>query len=458
VTAARGVRTAVIVAAGRGSRLAAAGTMPKPLMPAVRVPLIARILRAAAASGIDDVRIVVGHRADEIRAAVPGLAPPGCRITFVDNPRYDEPNGVSLLAGASAIEGPFVLLMADHLFAPERLRAALARYEETGRPLLVVQAIDAFDGNLGDATKVRVGDGRVRALGKDLDRPDAVDTGMFVLDAAETTATLRAAGPSPSISAGMTRLAEAGRLDAYDPGVGWWQDVDDEADLAQAHDKLLTGLTKTTDGFLARHVNRRVSLWLTRRVWRHGVTPNQVTFAVLLLGLAAGWAFAGGAGVGWGLLGALLFQAHSILDGTDGELARLLHRESRFGFWFDVTADNLTHAAVFAGIALGHARDGVPPALGVPWAAVGGVAVAGVAAAFAVMAPFLAPGGAGPAKRDGRLEGLVDGLARRDFTWALFPLALLQWLGGFLWVAAAGTWAYAAVALALRARAARRTP
>ena len=450
------VTTAVIVAAGRGSRLTDAGDPPKPLMPVVRVPLIARVLRAAHRSGIDHVVVVVGHRGHEIRAALPSLAPEGCRITVVENPRYDEPNGVSLLAATSTLEGPFALLMADHLFVPERLRAACEHYASTRRPLLVVQPLAAFDGNLDDATKVAVENGRVRALGKLLADADAVDTGMFVLDAEETTAALSASGPAPSISDGCTRLAEAGRLDAYDPGFGWWQDVDDAPDLAQAHDKLLRGLTKSTDGFLARHVNRRVSLFLTRRLWRFGVTPNMVTLFCLLLGLGAGWAFAQGSSVGWGLLGALLFQLHSIIDGTDGELARLLHKESRLGFWFDVVTDNLTHAAVFAGIARGQAVDGIPGVGGLSWTLVGATAVLGVAFAFLVMAPLLAPGGSARERRDGRLQGIVDGLARRDFTWALFPLALLRWQGYFVVLAALGTWVYALAVLVLRVHASRR--
>ena len=48
------------------------------------------------------------------------------------------------------------------------------------------------------------------------------------------------------------------------------------------------------------------------------------------------------------------------------------------------------------------------------------------------------------------LEKLVDGLSRRDFTYLFFPLALFGWLGEFLWVAAIGTWIYAATTLSLR--------
>lgn len=154
--------------------------------------------------------------------------------------------------------------------------------------------------------------------------------------------------------------------------------------------------------------------------------------------------------MGWGLLGATLFQIQSILDGVDGELARLLHKESKLGYYLDLVADNLTHMAVFGGIALGQIASGNPG----PWEALGILAVLGVLAAFLVMAPVLSPRNrsAPGAEPRGLLKKLVDGLARRDFTYLLFPLALVGGLGYFLWAATIGTWAYAILALVLRLR------
>jgi len=175
-----------------------------------------------------------------------------------------------------------------------------------------------------------------------------------------------------------------------------------------------------------------------------------VTVFTLLLGLLAGAAFAQGTSLGWTLLGAALFQLHSIIDGVDGELARLLHKESRMGFWFDIGVDNITHMAVFGGIALGQRADQIPG----PWGVLGLTAALGVAASFSVMAPLLNPA----TKKhpsvhyNDRLKKMVDGLSRRDFTYLLFPLAILGWLGGFLWIAAIGTWVYAATVIYLRAR------
>ena len=53
------------------------------------------------------------------------------------------------------------------------------------------------------------------------------------------------------------------------------------------------------------------------------------------------------------LAGALLFLAHSILDGCDGELARLKFMESSRGAVLDFWGDNVVHVGVFACMALG---------------------------------------------------------------------------------------------------------
>ena len=51
------------------------------------------------------------------------------------------------------------------------------------------------------------------------------------------------------------------------------------------------------------------------------------------------------------LLGSILFWLHSVLDGCDGELARLKFAESRWGGLIDFWGDNLVHSAVFSAIA-----------------------------------------------------------------------------------------------------------
>lgn len=446
--------TALIVAAGKGERLGAGGDRPKPLERVVGVPLIARVMRAAAKAGIRRFVVVIGFGAEAMRRHLPGCTPPGCELELVENPRFEQPNGVSLDAGLAALSEPFALLMADHLFTPVRLARALKRFATTGRDLLVVEAAARFEGDPDDATRVVRAEDRVAKIGKGLEPYDAVDTGMFVLRPESVRGGMSRAGEAPSISDVVRVLAEAGELDAFEVTVGRWQDVDTPADARAAERMLYASLRKPNDGFLARHVNRRISLALSTRLWRYGLSPNVATLLTLLVGLAAGAAFARSSTVAWGLLGATLFQLQSILDGVDGELARLLHKESRFGFWLDVACDNLTHMAVFGGIAVGLGRDGPPG----PWTVLGLLAVLGVAASFFAMVPLLGhrPGRHTSARPTGVLGKLTDGLARRDFTYLLFPLAASGWLGGFLWAAAVGTWTFTAVVLGLRLNARRR--
>lgn len=447
------IRTAVILAAGMGTRLFNGGRTPKPLLSLVGLPIMARVMATAARVGVRRFVVVIGYQAEMMRTEIPRLLPDDCELSMVENPRFKEPNGISLLAALKAVDEPFALLMSDHLFSHDRLSRALEQHARSGRCLLVVEDKKEFDGDIENATRVAVRNGRVDQIDKGLAHYDAIDTGMFILHPEPVLSALKRCGLSPSISDGMRRLASDGDLDAFFLNTGFWQDIDTPDDLKAAEKKLYGSLTRATDGFLARLINRRISLFFSSRIWRFGITPNMVTGFTLVLGILAGLAFAQGSGMWWGLLGATLFQMQSIIDGVDGELARLMHKEAPFGFWFDISVDNISHMAVFGGIAVGQTVDRVPG----PWGSLGLFSILGVAASFAVMAPLLKPKSDKQALKDddSRLKRLVETLSRRDFTYLLFPLAGLGWLGGFLWVAAVGTWLFTLAVVILRFRARR---
>jgi phosphatidylglycerophosphate synthase len=204
-------------------------------------------------------------------------------------------------------------------------------------------------------------------------------------------------------------------------------------DLPRAETWLLQGLIKPTEGFMSRHVERRLSLALTRRLVATRITPNAMTLVSVGIGLLGAPCFAS-ARPAVQLAGALLFLIHSILDGCDGELARLKFLESRYGALLDFWGDNLVHVSVFVAMAIGWSVS-----LGAIWPlAVGGVAVAGTLAAAAT----LAGRGASHGGREGRPSWagrLTDALANRDFIYLIVLLAALGKAWWFLVLVSAGT-------------------
>ena len=95
-------------------------------------------------------------------------------------------------------------------------------------------------------------------------------------------------------------------------------------------------------------VFRPLSNLLVTVLARAGVAPTAVVLANALTGLVAALALARGELVA----AALLLQLKTLLDNTDGRLARVTGRVTLTGRYLDTEADLVVNAAVFA--ALGH--------------------------------------------------------------------------------------------------------
>lgn len=107
------------------------------------------------------------------------------------------------------------------------------------------------------------------------------------------------------------------------------------------------------------------------------VTPNHLTTLRLAVGIAGAAALARG-GFAWVNAGALLIVLSNFLDHTDGELARISGKSSRFGHFYDLASDALVTVALFVCMGVGVAQARGDQALSQPtWlGAVAGVAVA----------------------------------------------------------------------------------
>jgi CDP-L-myo-inositol myo-inositolphosphotransferase len=124
----------------------------------------------------------------------------------------------------------------------------------------------------------------------------------------------------------------------------------------KAEKALLSTARKPQDGFIARHFNRHVSLFLSQKLIKLRASPSLLSFLNFLIGLTGAWLAAIGRGYWSFLLAGLLFELASIFDGCDGEVARLTYNTSDRGAFSDVLLDASSYIIFFSGLALGLYR------------------------------------------------------------------------------------------------------
>ena len=353
-------QAAVILAAGQGSRLYAAAKRPKPLTEVLGLSLLERALLFYHHLGVPRLIVVTGHRGGEVAAHAREIAARrGLDVTCITAGDWEKGNGASALAARGAlaeIEGPFYLSMVDHLLDAEMARRLAALPLSEGAVRLAVDRDRAALFDEPDATKVRLKEGEdgelhLAAIGKDLEAWDAVDTGLFLCTKGLFDALEQAAAEGRhTLSDAMRHLIAQEKALAADVTGAAWLDVDTPAALEEAERRLLAAEKgKPHDGPVSRFINRPASRWLSRHLARLPVTPNQITLFSFALALLAAWIMAQ---PGWLMLalGGVLAQVSSIIDGCDGEIARLKHLKSEFGGWLDAVLDRYADGALLFGL------------------------------------------------------------------------------------------------------------
>lgn len=242
------------------------------------------------------------------------------------------------------------------------------------------------------------------------------------------------------LPAGVMIEASAQRLEQQLSGLpavaaqGVAEPVANAISAATAARSLWASLDSSTDGLVDKYFNRPVGRWFSRILAHTSVSPNQVSAAAILLGLVSAWFFAQG-NYGTALWGGVLLQVSAIVDCVDGDLARVLFKESRLGKWLDIIGDQVVHFSVFVGIGIGLYRAGSEA----PVLLLATSAALGVVISFAVVTHgLLQPEG----RRNTRLQKLIDATTNRDFSVLLLLLAWLGKLPWFLWMTAIGVHFY----------------
>jgi phosphatidylglycerophosphate synthase len=212
-----------------------------------------------------------------------------------------------------------------------------------------------------------------------------------------------------------------------------WLDAAQPESILKAEDALCAGLRHERDGYLARF-DRRISIALSRAMLDTPVTPNHITSASLVLGLLGAWWLASGT-QSWQLAGALVLWFCCILDGCDGEVARLKLLCSPSGAAYDLWADHLAHLATFIAIPIGVHRMFPEKSFLLP----GILLVSGVSACgFSVWWLLLRK----PESERGPHSIFIERVASRDYAYLIVILAAIGRLDWFLWAAGMGSWIF----------------
>ena len=362
------VRVGVVLAAGRSTRLRGlTGGRSKLLLRLGGLPLIERAVQTLLASGIERVVVVVGHEGDAIAAAAQRIAPG--RVEIAPAQDWEKGNAASLAAAEAAVrdEDLFVVVCSDHVFSADALDGLI----RAGGPAVLVDPAPERAAWI-EGTRVRVEGTRAVAFAKSLEDP-VIDCGAFLLGPEVFSSVRQAAARGDSSLAGaVTLLASAVPVKAVHlPEGSWWQDVDTPEDLRAARRMLRRSLSKGSDGPVSRYLNRPVSTRLSMALAPLRPSPNLLSFVAFVFGILAACLLAAERP----LIGGILVHLHSVLDGVDGESARLQLRTNSRGATLDNVLDRTVDAAIVAGLGWWVLENSFHPrtvlllgAIGIAWA------------------------------------------------------------------------------------------
>jgi len=321
------------------------------------LPMLERTILTASQAGVREF-ILIGADAESGKAILASL---GEDKRFQEKDKrleYVPLSGLTDLVRRGALRGRFWLMDGDVVFAPAVLEKAAQADPGEDQDLLVVHSLE--EGRPGQQPTIKTADdGRtITAFGGDAGGR-AVSFAGAGLCSGETLARLAGAftirGSVRLDADVMKETFDPARTVAFDAGPDFCETVASKASAKRAERYLIGTAMKPTDGFFSRNFNRYVSTFLTRHLLKINVSPMEISVVVLFVGLLSGW-FEGRGGYRNAVLGAFLFELASIIDGCDGENARLTFRSSKLGGRLDVTSDALTFVFFFMNLPIGLYR------------------------------------------------------------------------------------------------------
>lgn len=314
--------------------------------------MIERIIRSAIEVGADDFYVVTGFQAEKVESFLQNLGKKlEIPVACIFNPEWEKGNRVSAAVVREYLNENFLLLTADRLFDPSNARQLLETWLGGGETALcAVQNLRESLADTEDASCVKASGDGIVPIGKNR-KNFIADNGIFLcspeifqtleINNKKEDASQPATGQSSVADDPLKRASGEDSLEADSDEFKW---------VKHTEQKVLSALKgKASDGPVSKFINRPLSAKISGFLANFSVTPNQISVFSFLLSFLAAWFFAVGDYM-WLLFGGILAQVSSIVDGCDGEIARLKFQGSEYGGWLDAVLDRFADAFLIMGL------------------------------------------------------------------------------------------------------------
>jgi choline kinase/phosphatidylglycerophosphate synthase len=332
---------AAILAAGKGTRLLPiTETIPKGMLEiAPEKTIIDLIISSLEEVGIKEIIIVTRPKFSHLfNEKYNGKI----KIIETEYEEFGNLHSLETIFRQLNIEDEVLVVMSDHIFEIKMLRKLI----EEKKDKLITICVDKNPPwyTVQEGLRIRLDENKVIDLGKNVPPHHGTDTGLFIFSKEIQSfiqEVINELGPNAEIIDLLKKAKDLDLIGYVDVTGCEWIDIDTLQDLEKAKKLYWTilrkNLIKPTDGPISKYINRPISTRISLYLYKKGVkiSPNSITILTFLLGLISTFILA----QGMYIIGGLIVFLVSMLDGVDGELARLRNETTAFGGFLDSVLD-----------------------------------------------------------------------------------------------------------------------
>lgn len=158
---------------------------------------------------------------------------------------------------------------------------------------------------------------------------------------------------SMSLKGWAEELVGRGSVKSVKLADGYWMRLSSDKNSGRKAENLLfSNVKKSTSGWISKNINTKISIPISRLLIHTPLTPNMISVLIGIVGVLCGFFYV----IEHQILGAVFLELSTILDGCDGEVARIKLMESKRGQWIDTISDQLTFLSFVVGVPIGFYR------------------------------------------------------------------------------------------------------